>query len=197
MKNVKTFESFASEQELLETANLAVIPIGVKGEAFMVKVNGNQYGYAPTDKEMSVKEIADKFAKIMKFSAGRALAWLKKNSKLVSGSAKNENEDIMKHVQDFSIFLSEAKETKEEEKQEEVAPKKKAPKVEEPIEEPSDDNDEEVPEFTPTSARDYVKAYAKAHKDKLSEKQKEEFKKLEELMKVFIKERKDAGRHYE
>jgi len=262
MNRVKKFDEFLSESALNETANLSVVPVGVQGKAFAVKINGNQYSYEPKDEKVPVKDFGEKFVKMMKYSAGRALAWLKKNSILVSGSKKNENEDIMKHISSFDSFLNEEKDYSklahelveiaasytdvdltpsmhqaqaveseehlrqfadelsdliaEEEGEEKsgdfedeadeflrrkgnVDEAKDEDETEDKKEEKSEEEPEETDdsEFTPTSAKEFVKNFAKEHKDKLTDEDIQNFEKLEDLLKTFAKERKEAGRKYE
>lgn len=72
-----------------------VVPVGLKGSEYHIKINGHDYGYkAKADSELTIQEIGEKFVKIMKYSAGKAFTWLKKNTELASGSKKNESEDI-------------------------------------------------------------------------------------------------------
>jgi len=73
--------------------------IGQEGDTFYLSIAGHKYGYQP--KGMSMKDMIAKFTKIKKHSPGKALAWLKKNSNLVSGS-KKKHESIM-----FEIFMCE------------------------------------------------------------------------------------------
>ena len=73
---------------LFEAASIWLQPIGKKGNAYYLTINGHEYGYDMTSTNWG------KFLKILQFSQGRALAWLKKNSKLVAGSMK-QNESRM------------------------------------------------------------------------------------------------------
>ena len=71
-----------------------VVPVGVKNDQYFIKVNDNDYGYKlKADTDFTIDEIAEKFIKILKYSAGRALNWLKKNTELASGSKQNESLD--------------------------------------------------------------------------------------------------------
>jgi hypothetical protein len=205
MKRIHSFDSFINEA----TANLAVVPVGLKGDQFIVKINGKDYGYAPKDDQLSLNDIAEKFKKILKFSSGRALAWLKKNTQLATGSAKNESEDLEFIGFDESIYeddnfeveeideasKKEEKEEKKEEKEEEKKEEKKE-KKEEKKEDEDEDDVEEVDDFTPTSAKEFVEKFNDKHRDKLSKKEKLQLEKLEEILDVFIKERRATGRSY-
>ena len=73
---------------LFEAASIWLQPIGKKENAYYLMINGHEYGYDMTSTNWG------KFLKILQFSQGRALAWLKKNSKLVAGSMK-QNESRM------------------------------------------------------------------------------------------------------
>lgn len=67
--------------------NLAVSAVGMKGKTYYIEINGKMYGYEPL--AGTTDELAGKFAGMLKYSAGKALAWLKKNSNLVHGSMKD------------------------------------------------------------------------------------------------------------
>jgi len=61
--------------------------LGTDGKYVIVSVNGNTYRYeAPAS--MSATEFEDKIKSIMKYSHGKALAWLKNNAKLYGKEAK-------------------------------------------------------------------------------------------------------------
>lgn len=66
-----------------ETAGLEVIPVGVTGNVFNVKINGTEYGFEALSGK--IDDVYKSFTGQLKYSAGRALAWLKKNAKQVSG----------------------------------------------------------------------------------------------------------------
>jgi hypothetical protein len=77
---------------VLEAAKLSLSDIEVKGGKLFVTINGSPYSYSANGtgdfKGKGIDEIAAHFKKIMKHNAGRALAWLKKNTTLESGSKK-------------------------------------------------------------------------------------------------------------
>lgn len=84
-----------SIQEGILNEEFKVLPVGLKGSEYHITINGHDYGYkAKADSELTIQEIGEKFVKIMKYSAGKAFTWLKKNTELASGSKKNESEDI-------------------------------------------------------------------------------------------------------
>ncbi len=87
-----TFEQFVNESRVTEA--LAVSNRGISGDTLLVSINGNEYGYGTMKGGPDLEELSRKFSKMMTFSVGKALAWLKKNAELVKGSAKNESEDI-------------------------------------------------------------------------------------------------------
>ena len=71
---------------------LTVKGLGVLGNTYFVNVNGNKYGYsASPEQDLSIEEIQKKFEKMCTFSAGKALAWLKKVTMLDSGSVKGKS----------------------------------------------------------------------------------------------------------
>jgi hypothetical protein len=88
-----TFEQFVNESSRVDEA-LAVSNRGISGDTLLVSINGNEYGYGTMKGGPDLEELSRKFSKMMTFSVGKALAWLKKNAELVKGSAKNESEDI-------------------------------------------------------------------------------------------------------
>jgi len=53
---------------------------------FYIKFNGNVYGYKP--KGLGMEDLVRKFKKMVGFSVGRALAWLKKNTEHIEGGTK-------------------------------------------------------------------------------------------------------------
>lgn len=59
-----------------------------------VSVNGHKYTYAKKEAGLDLGDIARKFEKMLQFSAGRALQWLKKNTELVGGSKAQEEADL-------------------------------------------------------------------------------------------------------
>jgi hypothetical protein len=59
-----------------------------------VSVNGHKYAYTKKEDGIDLGDIARKFEKMLQFSAGRALQWLKKNTELVSGSKSQEEADL-------------------------------------------------------------------------------------------------------
>jgi len=52
-----------------------------------VSINGTVYGYQAKSGG-NAEDLANTFKGMLKYSAGKALAWLKKNAELVSGSKK-------------------------------------------------------------------------------------------------------------
>lgn len=107
MKYIQSFEDFTpiNEAEAIEVKMLcenlpdeydefsdifeSVTAEGIKKrkdgvEVLMLSINGKKYGYmeSPITK-ITVKDLAEKFAKIAKYSAWKALNWIKKNSALV------------------------------------------------------------------------------------------------------------------
>jgi len=58
-----------------------------------VDINGHRYGYSAKDGDLDIADVARKFEKMLKFSQGKALNWLKKHTTLSSGSSKIEAVD--------------------------------------------------------------------------------------------------------
>lgn len=69
--------------DVFESDGFSVSPIGVQDGLLLIDISGHTYGYAPTDLPLDV--LQRKFMGILRFSAGRALRWLKKHSKLALG----------------------------------------------------------------------------------------------------------------
>jgi hypothetical protein len=55
-----------------------------------VDINGHRYGYSAKEGDLDIADVARKFEKMLKFSQGKALNWLKKHTTLSSGSSKVE-----------------------------------------------------------------------------------------------------------
>jgi hypothetical protein len=90
--------SAINESEVLEIyeeigleENLIVDPLDVTKDFFYVSINVNVYGYQAKSGG-NVEDLAKTFKGMLKFSAVKSLAWLKKNAELVSGSKKALNE---------------------------------------------------------------------------------------------------------
>ena len=108
-------EEGISQEKVLETLNANGFFENedfLLGEAFDVKyeghegndkifisINGKKYGYGKKEGGLELGDIARKFEKMLQFSAGRALTWLKKNTELVAGSKAQEEADA-KHVKE-------------------------------------------------------------------------------------------------
>lgn len=69
--------------------------VGEDGEVeIFVDINGHKYGYKGKSGDLDIADIARKFEKMLMFSAGRALSWLKKHTTLSSGSKSTEATDL-------------------------------------------------------------------------------------------------------
>lgn len=82
-------------------STLVVKPLGKQGSQYVIDINGKKYGYSCSD------EIYRKFLKIMQFSAGRALAWFKKNAGLKSKLSEGATGKVVKckmKMRDFVNF---------------------------------------------------------------------------------------------
>lgn len=89
--------SFEKLVQVRIAADFQVEPLGVIGNTFLVLINGIRYGYHPVN--ITAEELERKFLEIMKYSKGRAVSWLKKNSTLASGSVKNIPQALRHTVQ--------------------------------------------------------------------------------------------------
>jgi hypothetical protein len=90
----KLYSEDVNESEILEIyeefgleENLVVNPLDITKDFFYVSINGNTYGYEAKGGG-NIEDIAKTFKGMLKYSAGKALAWLKKNANLASGSKK-------------------------------------------------------------------------------------------------------------
>jgi hypothetical protein len=86
---------------------------GPKGVEIFVDINGHKYGYTQKDGDLDIGDVARKFEKMLQFSAGRALSWLKKHTILSSGSKKQEQEDAKQvkegandHLENYMFFAN-------------------------------------------------------------------------------------------
>lgn len=97
VKKIKAIDAQLNESEIEIYGefeideNLIVDPLDVTKDFFYVSINGTIYGYQAKPGD-SVEDIAKTFKGMLKYSAGKALTWLKKNAQLVSGSKKAMNE---------------------------------------------------------------------------------------------------------
>lgn len=82
-----------SKELTLEAFGLNLSDMRVEDGMLKVKINGKEYGYKHDT--LSPEQLKDKFDSIAKHSEGKAFAWLKAHSKLVSGG-KSKNESINK-----------------------------------------------------------------------------------------------------
>jgi len=64
------------------------------GTEIFITINGHKYGYTQKDGDLDIADIARKFEKMLQFSAGKALNWLKKHTTLSSGSKSTEKKDM-------------------------------------------------------------------------------------------------------
>ncbi len=74
------------EEGVFVVEELKISKASVKNGELLTSINGNQYSYKPVG--MDIDRLHSKFNKMLGFSAGKALAWLKKNSELSSGSTR-------------------------------------------------------------------------------------------------------------
>jgi hypothetical protein len=100
MQKVKLFQDFTLNED---TPGLNVKAVGVKGDEFAIQLNGHDYTYKAKEDGIPLSEVAETFGKMLKHSSGKALAWLKRNTTLASGSKKNEAEDLSA----FGLLLNE------------------------------------------------------------------------------------------
>lgn len=92
-------------EDLLETPGLTlsvpeVVTSPKSGDSLVIKINGKEYKYVlPETSDKSVSDIARTVTGIQKHSEGRALAYLKKNMKLVKENIKSDDdEEVIKSI---------------------------------------------------------------------------------------------------
>lgn len=73
--------------------------VGVKGDTLEVDVKGQKYGHV-AKAGMDIAEIARKFEKMLQFSSWKALNWLNRQTEIVSGSKKKQEDDIDSHLKE-------------------------------------------------------------------------------------------------
>ena len=73
--------------------------LGVRGNSIEVSVKGQKYVHAPK-KGVDIVEIARKFEKMLQFSSWKALNWLNRQTEIVSGSKKTQEDDLDKHLKE-------------------------------------------------------------------------------------------------
>jgi hypothetical protein len=81
---------------------------GLKGDQLLIKIDNHQYGYKQKEGGLDLKDIARKFEKMLQFSAGKALSWLKKNAEHSSGGKKDLEKDsanIKESHEDLSNYM--------------------------------------------------------------------------------------------
>lgn len=86
-------------EDLLETPGLTlsvpeVVTDPKSGDSLVIKINGKEYRYVlPETSDKSVSDVARTVTGIQKHSEGRALAYLKKNMKLVTEAIDSDDDD--------------------------------------------------------------------------------------------------------
>jgi len=91
-------ELIAGSRYMYEALNVELL--GPIGDTLFVSVNGRKYGYVPKS-STDIDTLDHTFRKMLKYSYGKALAWLKKNAKLASGSVRG----VPRVVRDMSPSL--------------------------------------------------------------------------------------------
>lgn len=76
---LEVYEEFGIEE------NLVVDPLDLTTDLFYVSINGKVYGYKAKSGD-DIQDVASTFKKMLKYSAGKALAWLKRNTELAMGA---------------------------------------------------------------------------------------------------------------
>ena len=76
---LEIYEEFGLEE------NLVVDPLDLTTDFFYVSINGKVYGYKAKSGD-DIQDVASTFKKMLKYSAGKALAWLKRNTELAMGA---------------------------------------------------------------------------------------------------------------
>jgi hypothetical protein len=73
--------------------------VGLKGDTLEVDVKGQKYGHVAKT-GLDIAEIARKFEKMLQFSSWKALNWLNRQTEIVSGSKKKQEDDIDSHLKE-------------------------------------------------------------------------------------------------
>lgn len=71
------------------------------GTEIFVTINGHKYGYSQKEGDLDIADIARKFSKMLQFSHGKALTWLKKHTELTTGSKSVEANDTKSIKESF------------------------------------------------------------------------------------------------
>jgi hypothetical protein len=91
---LEIYEEFGLEE------NLIVDPLDITKDFFYVSINGKVYGYQAKPGG-NIEDVATTFKKMLKYSAGKALAWLKKNTELALGAGGSgplrESDDLWRN----------------------------------------------------------------------------------------------------
>lgn len=85
-----------ANESLMES--LEVKNEGIKDGKLEISIGGHKYFYT-SNSDLSIEDISKKFNGIAKYSPGRAIAWLKRNTKLISGSKKFVAESLLEYEQ--------------------------------------------------------------------------------------------------
>jgi hypothetical protein len=89
-------KGFTSPEDFIITESLDVKSKGLDGDKLVVSIGGHAYGYGQKEGDIEITDIARKFEKMLQFSAGRALVWLKKHATLLSGGKTLLDVDMKK-----------------------------------------------------------------------------------------------------
>lgn len=91
-------------EDLLETPGLTlsvpeVVTDPKSGDSLVIKINGKEYRYVlPETSDKSVSDVARTVTGIQKHSEGRALAYLKKNMKLVTEAIDSDDDEVQDEI---------------------------------------------------------------------------------------------------
>ena len=98
---LKEFREMSDDLRLDETAGLDIRNVKIvkekSGQGLSMEINGKEYRYVSED--MDTADLFKKFTSQMKYSAGKALAWLKKNSTCYYGSKDAKSTSITDSVE--------------------------------------------------------------------------------------------------
>jgi len=87
----KATELYNLLNSITESSAFTVKNLGIINKTLFLEVNGIKYGYNTNTPGLTIKDIENKFNKMKKFSIGKAFAWVKKSTKLASGSIKEKS----------------------------------------------------------------------------------------------------------
>jgi hypothetical protein len=182
MKHIELFEDFLNENLISESFDYARMKEGQKIQYWEQSAKDYIEGVVTSIDKKNSKVTVD-YKKEVPF--GEIDNWYD-NPWKPKKSELEANLRSIAHLKESNFEPDEVLEAKEESKKED----KKEEKKEEPKEEEIDSK------LTPSSSIEFVKGYMKDQKMKMKDGEKSKFQELIEVLKDFVKERKELGRKH-